>query len=71
MANVIAQRNTGFQFGELFQALGAQLKDARARRVAYNRTYGELAGLTDRELADIGMSRCEIDRVAKQHANML
>ena len=71
MANVIAQRTTGFQFGEFFRALSAQLKDAQARRKAYNDTYSELAGLTDRELADIGVSRSQIDEIAQQHANML
>jgi uncharacterized protein YjiS (DUF1127 family) len=32
----------------------------------YRRTLGELSQLTDRELADIGLSRSEIDLVAKR-----
>ena len=71
MANVIAHRNAGFHFSEVFRSLVVQLKDARKRRAAYARTYRELAGLTDRELADIGIARTQIDEIAQQHANML
>lgn len=31
------------------------------------RTRKELARLTDRDLADIGISRCDIDRIAKDY----
>ena len=34
----------------------------------YVRTRDELAGLTDRELADIGLVRGDIDRIARQAA---
>lgn len=52
---------------------------ARIRRVAdgvlaswakareYQRTYNELDGLCDRELADIGLRRGDIADVARQH----
>lgn len=42
--------------GRVFAAFSAWL-DARATRAA-------LSQLTDRELADIGLSRCDIDRVS-------
>jgi uncharacterized protein YjiS (DUF1127 family) len=32
----------------------------------YNRTVSELSRLSNRELADLGMSRCDIYRIAKQ-----
>ncbi|MGX9353034.1 DUF1127 domain-containing protein [Shimia sp. W99] len=31
-----------------------------AQRSVYNRTYNELSRLTDRELEDIGLHRCDI-----------
>ena len=31
------------------------------------RTRRELAALTDRDLQDIGISRCDIDRIAKDY----
>jgi uncharacterized protein YjiS (DUF1127 family) len=34
----------------------------------YNHSLRELTSLTDRELADIGISRSDIPRIAVQHA---
>lgn len=44
--------------------LVADLKTAKARRDIYRRSVSELSGLSDRELADIGMHRSQIRRVA-------
>lgn len=44
---------------------------ARKRRSIYNRTYRELASLSDMELSDINISRGEIPRIAKEAANGL
>ncbi|HBB84132.1 MAG TPA: hypothetical protein DC031_12880 [Sulfitobacter sp.] len=41
----------------------AQIK---ARRAAYDRTFTELNVLSDRELSDIGIARCDIRRVASE-----
>lgn len=38
------------------------------RRAAFNQTYRELDALSDRELADIGFSRCDIGWVARDAA---
>ena len=38
------------------------------RASVYHRTKNELRGLTDRELADIGISRFDIDEVARNQA---
>ena len=38
--------------------------ERRALRRAYRKTRDELAGLSGRELADLGISRSEITRVA-------
>lgn len=32
----------------------------------YKRTYNELYRMNDRELADIGISRCDIHHIAKE-----
>lgn len=32
---------------------------------AYRRTSAELARLSDRELSDLGIARCDIDRIAR------
>lgn len=42
------------------------LADAAAKRAAYRKTLSELRALGDRELDDLGLSRWDIDRVARQ-----
>ncbi len=39
------------------------------RYSAYRRTTTELGRLTDRELSDLGIARCDINRVARAGAN--
>jgi len=51
---------------EALRSAGAQL--LRRRRI-YSRTLAELSALTDRELADLGISRFDIARVAREAAN--
>ncbi len=46
----------------------AQLGDALARRRVYRRTLEELRQLSDRELADLGISRLNIADVAREAA---
>lgn len=46
--------------------LRATLSEARARRAAYRRTFAELDQLSDRELSDIGIARCDIHRLARE-----
>ena len=50
-----------FSVVERATALVAKFNDWRS----YRRTVRELAGLTDRELNDIGISRAEISAVAR------
>ncbi|PRX35073.1 protein of unknown function [Meinhardsimonia xiamenensis] len=45
-----------------------ELRAWQARRAIARRTYRELASLTDRELADIGLSRWQIAEVARRSA---
>jgi len=54
-----------------FAALRARLDAAIRRRVEYARTLDELSQLTDRELNDLGFSRCDLRRVAREAADKL
>ncbi|WP_377192696.1 DUF1127 domain-containing protein [Ruegeria meonggei] len=42
-------------------------KETYALRAEFNRTYSELQGLSDRELHDIGVRRCDISDIARDH----
>ena len=44
-----------------------RVKDARAKAAEYNRTYTELQHLSNRELDDIGVRRCDIADIARKH----
>ncbi len=46
------------------------LREARARRAVYTRTFNELSALSNRDLADIGLARGNIDEIAWEHAHM-
>lgn len=37
----------------------------------YNKTVNELSSLSDHELTDIGISRCDIYRIAKENMNKI
>ena len=65
MSYVMSSRAASSHAGSgLFSSLGAAL----ARRRVYSRTLAELRGLTDRELADLGISRLTIADVAREAA---
>ena len=52
-----------------FSGLVAAFNARRARRKVFNQTFRELSALSNRDLADLGLSRGEIRRVAFQAAN--
>lgn len=54
--------------GNRLTALVAEFRARSARRRIYRQTFRELSALTNRELADLGLSRSEIRRVAYQAA---
>lgn len=54
-------------FGQIATALAA-LGAAWSRSRVYSRTYHELSALSARELADIGVSRSMISRIAYEAA---
>ena len=51
-----------------FDALLIDIRARLARRRVFNQTLHELSQLSNRELADLGLSRTEIRRVAWQAA---
>ncbi|MBD3625808.1 MAG: DUF1127 domain-containing protein [Rhodobacteraceae bacterium] len=57
------------QFGRFLDTPIKRLSDWRRRRAIYNRTYRELAALTDRDLADISISRADIAAIARKAAD--
>ena len=67
MANTAAFTREGFGLSTRLVALVARLKDAYVLRAEYSRTYRELQNLTDRELNDIGVRRCDIKDIARDH----
>lgn len=52
--------------GKMVAALRG-MADVAARNRSYRRIEKELSSLTNRELADIGISRWDIPRIARQH----
>lgn len=47
-----------------------RFKENRARRAVYRTAFNELCNLSDAELADIGIPRSNIHRVAKEAVEM-
>lgn len=61
-------RAANVTLGDRFSGLLAQVKTMIARRAVYNQTVRELNVLTNRELADLGLSRYDIETVAREAA---
>lgn len=68
MAYVNSSRAASFSLADRFSGLTAQFKAHLARRAVYNQTVRELLTLSDRELADLGISRSDIRAVAHEAA---
>lgn len=68
MAYVNSTRSTHVSFLDRFAAVVKIVKDAVERRRVYNETLFELSNLSDRDLADLGLSRASISDVAKAAA---
>ncbi|AHD08117.1 DUF1127 domain-containing protein [Phaeobacter gallaeciensis] len=68
MAHVINTTDTGFTFIARLRGVAEEIKDSWARRAEYKRTYAELDSLSNRDLADIGVRRCDIPQIAHVQA---
>jgi uncharacterized protein YjiS (DUF1127 family) len=51
--------------------LRSKLNDRFQRRQQYTQTKRELSSLSNRELNDIGIRPCDIERIARESAAML
>lgn len=67
MANTTVN-HVEFGFADMVRSFFADLRTAAFERAAYHRTYSELSRLTDRELADIGLRRCDIEEICARSA---
>lgn len=67
MAHTATLTHGGFNLSARIANLFERVKEARAKAVEYNRTYNELQRLTNRELDDIGVRRCDIADIAREH----
>ena len=70
-ANINATRIGGFRLSaQIREFLGAVSQHA-ARQAAYRQTLNELRALTDRDLADLGIARADIRRIALEAAELV
>jgi uncharacterized protein YjiS (DUF1127 family) len=60
---------TGSWLADTFTRWRMQLADKARRSHAYRTTYTQLNAMTDRELADIGISRLQIAEIAEEAAS--
>ncbi len=68
MAHTATLTPSTLNFSARVSALIERIKVARARAAEYQRTYSELQRLSNRELDDIGVRRCDIADIARKHA---
>lgn len=68
MAYVNSSRAASFSLADRISGFVSLTKASFARRAVYNQTVRELVILTDRELADLGISRADIRAVAHEAA---
>ena len=62
------QTHAGVTLADRFAAFRADFNAAREKRAIYRTTRNELKDLTNRELADIGINRSMINRIALEAA---
>ena len=70
MAYITGTAAPSFGLAEKFVALRARMRESRRTRAIYRQTFEELSALTDRDLADLGISRLGIADVAREAARL-
>jgi uncharacterized protein YjiS (DUF1127 family) len=64
----VNSRSSSVTIADRFAALFKIGKDAVERRRVYTQTVAELSGLSDRDLADLGLARANIGDIAREAA---
>lgn len=67
MASVANTTYTAVSFADRVRKVFADFKAARVLRAEYLTTVRELEALSDRDLADLAISRYDITRLAREH----
>jgi uncharacterized protein YjiS (DUF1127 family) len=68
MAYATDTRSIGGTIAERIGRLRAAMADRYGRYALYKRTLGELQALSDRDLADLGVARADIETLARMAA---
>ncbi len=68
MVHTATLTHGGFNLSARIASFVERIKENRARAAEYRRTYRELQSLSNRELDDIGVRRCDIADIARDHA---
>jgi uncharacterized protein YjiS (DUF1127 family) len=72
MTIALTLSQTGFsKFYSLFQTYFLELQKRRDKAKMIKKTIKELDSLSDRDLRDIGLSRYDIEMIAKEHIRTL
>ncbi|WP_170476967.1 DUF1127 domain-containing protein [Ruegeria arenilitoris] len=66
MAHTTALAHGGFNLSARIAKFVEGLKETRTKAIEYHRTYNELQRLSNRELDDIGLRRCDIADIARE-----
>ena len=67
MAQSLSVAPVSSSFVEFVKSAAADFKAYRAKRAVYNETVRELSSLSNRELADLGVNRSNINSIAYSH----
>lgn len=68
MAYANTTRSVDLGLADRFAAFFKSVAESQRRRKVYNQTVRELKGLSSRELADLGIHRSMISRIAAEAA---
>ena len=68
MAYMNSTRSVQVSFFDRFTAVAAGVKGLITRRRVFNQTLFELSQLSDRDLSDLGLSRANIEDLAREAA---
>lgn len=70
MAFITGNAAPSLGLAQRLSGLVERVREARKARDVYLQTYNELSVLSDRDLADLGISRASIGSVAREAARM-